>query len=62
MLVASKKSHHKKIPTQSDWFNVMHDIFVMEKLTFALRLKTDLCEKCREGWIEFISPYRTDLI
>lgn len=65
MLVASKKAITKKwlsqgSPTLTDWFNVMHDIFVMEKLTFFLRLKTDTFNKCWKGWIDFINPYRAD--
>jgi len=65
MLVASKKAMMKKLlsqvpPTLADWFNVMRDIFVMEKLTFALRLKTDTFDKCWKGWIEFVKPYRSD--
>ena len=35
-------------PTCVDWFNVMHEMFVMENLTFALRLKIDIFDKCQK--------------
>lgn len=44
----------------ADWFNVLHDIFVIEKITFSLRLKSEIFDKCWRGWVEFINPYRTD--
>ena len=65
MLIASKKAITKKWlnqvwPTLADWFDVMHNIYTMEKLTFALRLKTDIFELYWEGWTDFIKDYRTD--
>ncbi len=47
-------------PALTNWFDVMHDIFVMEKLTYALRLKTDVFDRCWQGWIEFVNLCRTD--
>ncbi len=60
MLVANKKAITKKWlnqgpPALTDWLNVMHNIFVMEKLTHALRLKTDVFDKCWKGQIEFVN-------
>lgn len=60
MLVASKKAGMKKWlsqtpPSSKDWFNVRHDIFVME-----MRLKSDVSEDCWRSWIEIINPFRLD--
>ena len=65
MLVASKKAITKKwlnqqAPKLSDWFDVMHTIYMMEKMTFALRLKTDAFDVRWQGWISFIKDFRLD--
>lgn len=45
-----------EIPTVEDWFNVIHDISVMEKLTCVLRLEQDKFESCIwDSFIEFVS-------
>lgn len=64
MLVASKKAIAKKwlcqdSPTLTDWFNVMHDVFIMEKLTYDLRLKSDVFDKC---WRERVPSVFTFLV
>ena len=65
LLLASKKALTRKwlrteTPTVEDWTNVIHDIFVMEKLTFVLRLEQEKFEDCWKSWIEYVSPLRSD--
>jgi len=47
LTIASKKTIKKKwlqptLPSLEDWKNIVNDIFTMEKLTYALRLKSQL--------------------
>lgn len=62
MLIASKKKDITKkwltqgFPTLSHWFNIMHDTFVMEELTFALIPRTNKYKECWKGWTEFYKP------
>ena len=41
---------------------VMLDIYMMEKLTFAARLESDKSENFWSDWVDFISPLRKDFI
>lgn len=45
-----------------DWFNVIHDIFVMEKLTFHLRLRVDMFDDYWKVRTEFIKQFRSDFM
>ena len=58
--LSQKKSLCQGPPTVTDWYNVMHDIFGMNKFTHVFKLKTDVFHRCWKGWIKYISPYRTD--
>lgn len=65
MLLAGKKAITRnwlktEVPGRSTWLDIMHEIYVMEKLTFAIRLDVETCEKVWEGWLKFIKPIRSD--
>lgn len=67
MLVASKKTITRKwlkkeVPNVEDWVEVMHNIYVMEKLTFSSRLEMNKFKKIWENWVELIRPIRSDFI
>lgn len=67
MLIASKKAITRQwfkteAPRVEDWVEVMHNIYVMEKLTFNLRLEQDRFKRIWENWIEYINPIRSDFI
>ena len=63
MLIASKKAITRKwlrnkVPKVEDWVEVMHNIYVMEKLAFFARLEMDRFERIWKNWIEYIKPIR----
>lgn len=67
MMIASKKALTRKwmsnvVPKVDDWVEVMHNIYVMEKLTFAMRLEVDKFKRIWENWMEYIKPIRSDFI
>ena len=67
MLVASKKAVTRKwlkteSPKREDWLDVMHNIYMMEKLTFSLRLELDKFKNFWKKWVEFVSPLRADFV
>ena len=67
MLTASKKAitrrwMKKEVPKMEDWVEVIHDIYVMEKLTFSMRLEEDRFKRQWKNWVEFIRPLRPDFI
>ena len=67
MLIASKKAITRKwltneVPKVEDWIEVIHNIYVMEKLTFSLGLEVDRFKSIWENWIEYIKPIRSDFI
>ena len=65
MLIASKKAITRKwlkteVPTVTDWVDVIYDIYVMERMTFSLRLEQDKFKRIWKNWIEYITPIRPD--
>ena len=67
MLVAGKKAITRKwlkteVPKMEDWVEVMHNIFIMEKLTFSIRLESDKFKILWNNWVDFVKPFRTDFI
>lgn len=65
LLLSSKKAITRKwlvkdSPTIEDWIKVVQDIFIMEKLTFILRLEQDKFESYWKTWINFITTLRQD--
>ena len=67
MMVASKKALTRKwlkteVPTVDDWINVVFTVYVMEKLSFSLRLEADKFERIWQNWLEYVRPLRSNLI
>lgn len=67
MLLAGKKGITRKwlktdVPNKETWIDVMHDIYVMEKLTYVLRLETEKFEKIWMGWLNFVKTIRQDFV
>ena len=67
MSVASKKKAitrkwlKTEAPQREDWVDVMHNIYMMERLTFSVRLETGKFNLWK-NWVEFVSPLRSDFI
>ena len=58
LLVAAWKAITRKWgqaepPTQSQWEGLVEDIYIMEKLTFRLRLQEERMDKKRWKWTRF---------
>lgn len=51
---------YKYYTAVDDWVDVIQDIYVMERLTFSLRLEQDKFKRIWKNWIEYIIPIRTD--
>uniref|UniRef100_A0A146S7T5 Reverse transcriptase n=1 Tax=Fundulus heteroclitus TaxID=8078 RepID=A0A146S7T5_FUNHE len=67
LLIASKKAITRKwmrveSPTIEDWTNIIHGIYVMEKLSFSLRMQKDIFYKIWTKWTEYIKPLRSDFV
>lgn len=65
LILASKKAITRRwltkdSPTVEDWIKVVQDIFIMEKLTFILRLEQDKFESYWEIWVNYLTTYRQD--
>ena len=58
--IAARKAITRKwlkpdIPSLEDWYDIIHDIFVMERITFSVRLQLSKFEKVWEKWKRYIS-------
>lgn len=67
MLLAGKKAITRKwfktdVPKKETWFDVMHDIYVMEKLTYTLRLEVEKFDNIWKEWLNYIKPIRSDFV
>lgn len=67
MLVAGKKAITRRwlktdAPKMEDWIEVMHNIYMMERLTFSARLESDKFKNFCKNWVDFASPLRFYLI
>ena len=47
-------------PKISDWLDVIHDIYVMEKMTYSLRIQTEKFSRIWNKWTEYIQHIRMD--
>lgn len=66
LLVASKKAITRRWlkpdpPKISDWLDVIHDIYVMEKMTYSLRFQTETFSRIWNKWTAYIQHIRADL-
>uniref|UniRef100_A0A3P9LA26 Reverse transcriptase domain-containing protein n=1 Tax=Oryzias latipes TaxID=8090 RepID=A0A3P9LA26_ORYLA len=67
LLVGGKKALTRKwlqpdAPTVDDWYKTIHDIYVMERLTFAIKTQTDKGLRWWAKWVKYIGPLRPDLL
>ena len=67
LLAASKKSVMRKwlkaeSPTIDEWIEVVYDIYVMEKISFSLRVEKEQFYKIWTEWTEYVKPIRSDFI
>lgn len=67
MLIASKKAITRRwmknvAPEVEDWIEVIHNNYVMEKLTFSVRLEVDKFKRIWENLIGYIKPIRPNFL
>lgn len=65
LLVACKKSITKKwlkreAPSVDEWIDIVHSIFVMERITFNLRTQKEVFIENWRKWITYVSTVRPD--
>ena len=65
LLVASKKAITRKWlkpepPTVDEWIDIIHDIYIMEKLCFSLRIQKEKFLWIWTRWTEYVKPIRSD--
>lgn len=67
LLAASKKAITRKwlqqqAPLIDDWFDIIYDIYKMEKLTYFLKLRQDVFVSIWSKWTVYIAPRRVEFI
>ena len=65
LLAACKKAITRKwlkpqTPQLEDWIEIIHQIYLMEKLTYSLRLHQEKFTNIWSRWVDFIKPLRQD--
>ena len=65
--VAARKAITKKwlkpnSPSIEDWYDIVYDIFVMERITFSVRLQKTKFEEIWEKWKRYIAPKRPSFV
>ena len=65
LLVASKKAITRKWlkpkpPKVDEWIDIIHDIYIMEKLCFSLRIQKEKFLRIWPRWTEYVKPIRSD--
>lgn len=65
LLVACKKSITKKwlkkqSPSVNDWIDIIHSIFIMERITYNIRTQKEVFIENWQKWITYISTTRPD--
>lgn len=65
LLVASKKAITRRWlkldpPKLNDWLDVIHDIYVMETMTYSLRIQMEKFTRMWTKWTGYISCIRDD--
>ena len=66
-LIAGKKALTRKwlqpnAPSKDDWFEIIHEIYIMERLTFSIKMQSEKCKGFWSKWVKFIGSQRPDLI
>ena len=49
-------------PTMEEWIDIIYDMFMMERITFALRLQQGTFLKRWERWIMYVTPIRPSFV
>lgn len=67
LLAASKKALTRRWlkpepPTTEDWINIVYEIYIMEKLSFSLKVQRDTFYKMWSKWTEYVKPVRSDFL
>uniref|UniRef100_A0A3Q3A4Q3 Reverse transcriptase domain-containing protein n=1 Tax=Kryptolebias marmoratus TaxID=37003 RepID=A0A3Q3A4Q3_KRYMA len=67
LLAASKKAITRKWlksdpPTVDEWIEIVYQIYVMEKITFSLRVEREKFYKIWSKWTEYVKPVRSEFI
>lgn len=57
----TKKWLSPQTPMLNEWFDIIYDIFKLERKIFNIRLQQDKFEDKWSRWIEFITPIREEL-
>ena len=65
--VAARKAITKKwlkanSPSMDDWYGIIYEIFVMERITFSMRLQELKFEGIWEKWKVYITPIRPSFV
>ena len=60
---ASKRKWLKVEPlTTDEWIEVVYEIYVMEKISFSLKVEKEKCYKIWTKWTQCVKPIRSDFI
>lgn len=67
LLVASRKAITRKWlkpepPTVDEWIDIIHDIYIMEKLSFSLRIQKEKFLWIWTRWTEYVKPILSDFL
>ena len=67
LLAASKKSVTRKWlriepPTIEEWTGIIYEIYIMEKISFSLKVDKEKFYKIWTKWTEYVKPIRSDFI
>ena len=67
LLIGAKKAVTRKwlqpnTPTLKNWQGTVHEIYIMERLTFALKLQSEKIKRWWSKWIKYIRLRRPELL
>ena len=67
LTVAAKKAITRKwlkadIPSLDNWYDKIHEIYIMERITFSMRLQENTFEEIWKKWRIYISQRRPSLV
>ncbi len=67
LLMGGKKALTRKwlqpdAPTLEDRLKTVHEIYIMERLTFSIRLQSEKFKGFWSKWVRYISTQRPDLL
>lgn len=65
LLTASKKSVTRKWlkvipPTIDEWIEIIYEIYVMERISFSLKVEKEHFYKIWSKWTEYVKPTRSE--